>query len=92
MADPAIGPDLREALDRLRPLAPEVALDLELGVDVGAELRDLLVREVANLLVGIELEVAADPLRARAADPEDVGEADLEPLLGREVDSRDARH
>ena len=47
MAEAAVGADLAEALDRLRALAAQVTLDLELGVDVVAELRDLLVGEVA---------------------------------------------
>src|SRR5439155_15852646 len=37
--DGPVGADLGEALDRLLPVAPEVTLDLELRVDVGAELR-----------------------------------------------------
>src|SRR5262249_44976574 len=50
--DPAIGADLGEALDRLLPVAPEIALDFELGIDVVAELRDLVVGEVLDLRVG----------------------------------------
>ena len=58
MADPTVGADLLQPLDRLAAIAPKVALDLEVGVDVVAELRDLFVGEVANLLVRIELELA----------------------------------
>src|SRR5690349_21501035 len=90
--DPAVGADLAEALDRLRALAPQVALDLEVAVDVLAELGDLLVGEVLDLLVRREPGVGADLLRGRTADPVDVGQADLEPLLVRKVDSGDARH
>jgi hypothetical protein len=90
VADAAVGADLGEALDRLLTLAPQVALDLELRVDVGAELRDLLVGEVADLRVGVEAERGRDLARRGLADPVDVGEPDLEPLLVRKVDSRDA--
>src|SRR5437868_3292386 len=47
--EPAVRADLREALDGLLPLAAQVALDLELRIDVVAELRDLFVGEIANL-------------------------------------------
>src|SRR5581483_11659523 len=43
MADAAVGADLGEALDRLLPVAPEVALHLAVRVDVVAELGDLFV-------------------------------------------------
>src|SRR6185503_11823445 len=86
----AVAADLREALDRLGALPPQVALDLEVRVDVGAELRDLVVGQVLDLLVGIEAELRADLLRGRLADPVDVGQADLEPLLVGEVDAGDA--
>src|SRR5439155_26707330 len=46
--DPAVGTDLAQALDRLRALAAQVALDLEVLVDVRTELRDLLVGQVTN--------------------------------------------
>ena len=58
MADSAIRADLLKTLDRLATITAEVALDLEVGVDVVAKLRHLFVGEVANLLLGIELERA----------------------------------
>jgi hypothetical protein len=88
--DPAIRADLAEALDRLLPFAAQVALDLEVRVDVVAELRDLFVREVLDLRVRAELELGCDLLRGRLADAVDVGQPDLEALLVREIDSGDA--
>ena len=90
MADPAVGADLGEALDRLLALAPQVALDLEVPVDVGAELRDLLVGEVLDLRVRVEAELGRDLARGRLADSVDVRQPDLEPLLVGEVDAGDA--
>jgi hypothetical protein len=81
VTDPPVRADLAEALDRLRTVPAEVALDLEILVDVTAQLRDLLVREVANLRVGIEAERGSDLARRRLADPVDVRQPDLEPLL-----------
>jgi hypothetical protein len=92
MADPAVSADLGQALDRLAAIAPKVTLDLDVRVDVVAELRDLFVRQVAHLLLRVELELADDLLRGRLADPVDVRQPDLEPLLRREVDSGDACH
>jgi len=77
MADAAIGADLGQALDRLLPLPAQVALDLILVVDVALELRDLLVSEVLDLLVGGQPERGADLPRARGADSVDVGQPDL---------------
>ena len=89
MANPAVGADLLEPLDRLLALAPQVTLDLEVLIDVVAELRDLAVGEVADLRVEREAERAGDLARLRAADAEDVRERDLESLLAREVDACD---
>ena len=49
MPEAAVRADLGQALDRLRALAAQVALDLEVPVDVLAELRDFLVCEIAKL-------------------------------------------
>ncbi len=90
MADAAVGADLGEPLDRLLPVAAQVSLDLELRVDVVAELGDLFVGEVLDLRVRIEAELGGDLARRRLADPVDVGQPDLEALLVREIDSGDA--
>src|SRR5207253_2868978 len=60
VADAAVGADLAQALDRLRALAAQVALDLEVLVDVLAELRDLVVGEVTDLRVRREPEGGGD--------------------------------
>jgi hypothetical protein len=90
VADAAVGADLGEPLDGLLPVAAQVALDLEVRVDVVAELRDLFVGEVLDLRVGVEPELGGDLPGGRLADPVDVGQPDLEALLVREVDSGDA--
>jgi hypothetical protein len=90
MADAAVRADLREPLDRLLPVAAEIALDLELRVDVVAELRDLFVGQVLDLRVGVEAELRGYLARGRLADPVDVRQPDLEPLLVGKVDSGDS--
>src|SRR5829696_6155542 len=89
MADAAVRTDLRQALHRLLAVAAEVALDLQLGVDVVAQLRDLVVRKIANLRLRGKAELGTHVVRGRAADPEDVRQPDLEPLLIRKVDPCD---
>src|SRR5689334_1701293 len=54
VTDAAIRANLGKPLDRLLPVAAEVAFDLELGVDVVTELRDLVVGEILDLRVGVE--------------------------------------
>src|SRR5262245_26249616 len=92
MPQSAVRADLGQALDRLRPLAAKVALDLVVAVDVLAELRDLVLGEVADLRVRREPERHADLARARLPDAVDVGQPDLEPLLVGEIDACDASH
>src|SRR5690606_34285200 len=40
----------------------------------------------------VDVDLVADELRGRAADAEDVGERDLQPLLAGDVDAGDASH
>ena len=87
MAKAAVRADLGETLDRLRALAPQVTLDLEVGVDVLAERGDLGIGQVTHLRVGRQAERSADLARSWLADAVDVGQPDLEPLRVREVDA-----
>jgi hypothetical protein len=88
--DAAVRADLGEPLDRLLPVAAQVSLDLELRVDVVAELRDLFVGQVLDFRVRVEAELGRDLSRGRLSDPVDVRQPDLEALLVRKVDSGDA--
>jgi hypothetical protein len=90
MPDSAVSTDLLQALNRLRALAAKVALHLEVAVDEVPELRDLLVREVAHLFVRGKAELRTDAASRRRADPIDVREPDLEPLLARKIDACDS--
>jgi hypothetical protein len=88
--DAAVGADLGEPLDRLLPVAAQVSLDLEIRVDVVAELRDLFVGEVLDLRVRAEVKLRGDLARGRLTDSVNVRQADLEALLVGKVDSGDA--
>src|ERR687886_571173 len=90
--DPAVGPDVYEPPDVLVDLAPEIALDLHVLVDVGSYGADLALREVADLGVGVNSGLGEDLPRRRAADPVDVGQPYLDPLLPPQVYARYPRH
>src|SRR5581483_10850830 len=92
VADAAVAADLRQALDVLRALAAQVALDRELLVDGVAQLADLLFGEVADVGVGRDPRLRQQAVRGRAPDPVDVGEADLGALVERQVHACDAGH
>src|SRR3712207_763623 len=57
MAQAAVAADLHQALDVLGALAPQIALDREVGVDEVAELRDLVLGEVADVGVRADAEL-----------------------------------
>src|SRR3954470_20897359 len=92
VAQPAVAADLHQTLDILGTFATQVAFDHQVLVDEPAELRDLVLGQVAHLRVAIDLERAQDRLRGGATDAEDVGEPDLDALLAGEVDACNSRH
>src|SRR6266540_338597 len=68
MAEALVAADLDLALDVRRDLAAEVTLDLEVLVDVGAQLRDLVLGQVAHTRVRRDAHRFADLFRACATD------------------------
>src|SRR5262245_51029312 len=92
VADALVAPDLDLPLDVLRDLAPKVTFDLEVRVDVGADLHDLLFGEVADLRAAVDARAVDDLERAGRADAEDVAQGDVQPLVSGEVDAGDTSH
>jgi hypothetical protein len=92
VAHTPIAADLLQALDVLRALATQVTLDREFAIDGVTELDDLVLGEVAHVGVGVYPDLAEELVRRRAADPVDVGQADLGALVERDVDPGDTRH
>src|SRR4051812_35440631 len=73
-----VAADLHLPPDVLVDLAPQVALDLHVGVvEVGADAVHLFVGEITDAGGRIDVGGGADLLCSRAADAEDVGQADL---------------
>src|SRR5215218_6461995 len=87
-----VGPYVYKPPDVLLRLPPQVALDLDVLVDVGPDLADLTLGQVTHLRVRIDLCLAADLARRRTADAVDVGQPYLDALLTRKVYSYYPRH
>src|SRR3954451_21428246 len=87
VAQAAVAADLHQALDVLRTLTAQVALDRQSAVDGVAQLADLVLGEVADVGVGRDADLGQELVRRRSADPIDVGEADLHALVQRDVDA-----
>src|SRR3989454_7356685 len=92
VADAAVGADVHEALDVHRDLAPQVALDLQLALDDLAHPRRLLVRPRLDPLVAVDVGLLEDVDRGGLADPVDIRDRNLPPLLPRQIHSRHSRH
>jgi hypothetical protein len=73
-------------------LAPQVTLDLEVALDVVAQLDELVVRQLPDAQLGADAGGGEGLLGAGATDAVDVGERHLEPLVTREVDADEASH
>ncbi len=92
MADPLIGADLDLALDVLLDIAAQVTLDLELLVDEAANASHLVIGELTHLGARVDPGALADEGGPAVADAVDVGQADGQPLVARQVNSGYACH
>src|SRR4051794_26567645 len=87
-----VAADLDLAADVGLDLTSEVTLDLVVGLDLVAELHQLLVTQLVDSHVRVDPGVREDPLGAGTADAVDVGECDLDALVTREVHTNEACH
>src|ERR1700712_5453681 len=85
-ADLDLAPDVR--LD----LAAQVALDPEIGLDERADGRGVGVGQILAPQIGIDPGLGEDRSGLATADPEDVGQRDLHPLLAGQIDAGNACH
>src|SRR5688572_6896551 len=92
VAQPAIAADVAQAVDRGRHLPAQLALDRVVLLDVGRQVGDLFLGQVARPQPPVEPQVVADAHARGAADAVDVGERDLQALVVGDVDPDDARH
>ncbi len=92
MPDAAVRPDVHEALDVHRDLGPQRPLDLVVALDLGTEAGDVRVGQVADPQGSADPRRLEDVQRRGAADPENVGETDLDLLVAREIDAGNTSH
>ena len=88
MTETAVAPDVHQTLDVLRLLAAEVTLAHDATVNVVADLRNLVLRQILDAGVLVHTHLFADLRGGRAADAVDVRKANLNALLAREVDAK----
>jgi len=86
-ADALIAADLYLAPNVGGDLAAQVTLDLVVDLDVIAKPYEFLVGQVLGALTGVDACRRQRRRRARAADPEDIGERDFHPLLAGKIDA-----
>src|SRR5262245_2517125 len=87
-----VRPDLDEPLDVHRDVLAQVALDLALVRDDLPDTPQLVLGEVLDAAVHVHLRLAQDVVRAGAADPVDVRQTDLDPLVLRKIYTGDSCH
>src|SRR4051812_21836553 len=92
VAQPLVAADLHLAADVGGHLAAQVTLDAEVLVDVVAQPQQVLVAEVLDPQVGAHAGRLDGLLGVGLADPVDVGERDLHPLLAGQVDAGQSSH
>ena len=94
MAEAAVGADLGEPLDVERDLTAEVALDpaLQLLGDDVAQLADLGVAQILGARIGGNTGERQHSLCSGRANPVDVRQGDLDPLVPRDVNAGDTCH
>src|SRR5712671_136764 len=91
MADAAPGAQVHQPLDVHRHLAPQVALE-RVARQLSTQRRDFRLRQVLDLGGRIDARGRAALERARAADAENMGQADPDVLVHRDVDTGYACH
>src|SRR5438552_8476670 len=92
VTDTAVASDVHQALDVHRDLGAQRTLDANILLDRLTQTVGVRVVQVANSLLGVHSGRFQNPTGGRAPNAEDVGEADLDLLLAREIHASDTRH
>src|SRR5262245_38398932 len=87
-----VGADIHQPLDVHLNLAAQRALHLQVALDDAAQLARVLVAQTLDPDIGAHPRLREDLARGGAANAEDVGERDLDALVRRKIDARDACH
>lgn len=92
MTQPAVAPDIHQALDVHGDLTPEIALHPHLFVDNLADAVDLVVCQVTHARVGIDVGALEELLTSMQSNAIDIWQSRLDPLVARKINSRNSRH
>src|SRR5688572_30749167 len=92
MSQAAIAADLHQPLDVHRDLLPEIAFDAAYLFEHPADLADVVFREVLHADVRADARRDQHVVRPLPPDAVDIGEADLDPLRARKIDTCNSRH
>ena len=92
MAQATVAADFHKALNVLRNLAMEVALDGEVLVDVFADFLEIVLGDVLHADIRVDASLSDNLFCGGVADTVDVSQADLNALLAREVDTKKTCH
>ena len=87
MPQALVAADLDLATDVGLHLAAQVTLDLEVGLDVVAQVGELIVGQILGAQIPVDAGGFQDLLGAGTADAVDVGQRDLHALVAREIDA-----
>jgi len=90
--DSAVGLNFDQPADVHLNLLAEIAFHAAFLFDNLAEVIHFIFRQVANLLVGIDIRLGRDFSRALLPDPIDRSQPDIEPLLHRKIYTCDTCH
>src|SRR5690606_15733291 len=88
----AVTADVHQPLDVHRDFRAQRTLDLVPALDLAAQPVDLVVRQLVYATVRVHTGRGENLLRRRQADAIDVRESDLDPLVARQIHTRNTRH
>ena len=92
MTQAAIAADLHQALDVHGNFAAQVALYLDVVVNVVAQLADIILGQILDAGIRVHARRLDDIVRDVTANAVDVGQRDLDALLPGKVDTRNSCH
>ena len=92
MAQATIAADLHQALDVHGNLTAKVTFNLEMMVDVVAQLTDVFLGQILDAHIGVDAGGGDDLVCGSTADAVDIRQGDFNAFLPGKVDTRDSCH
>ena len=92
MTHAAIAADFHKTLDIEGNLTAEVALHLQVVLDIVSQLRNLGLGQVLDAGVRVDAGLAEDFIGSGSADAKDIGQPNFDALLSGQVNARNTCH